>query len=76
MAGSSDEASGWSRGVSCEIGYTVVFVLEKVSSGREGWTLSSWFRMDEERAMYFLGSASGEGARFVEGHSKIYPAGN
>lgn len=32
--------------------------------------------MDEERAMYFVGFVSGDGARFDDGHSRMYPAGN
>lgn len=71
IAGSSVEESGCRRGVSCEMGYTTVFVLEEVLGGKEGGTLMSWLRMDEERVMYFLGSASGEGAGLEDGHSRM-----
>ena len=48
----------------------MVSVLTESPGGSEGETLMTWFRMDEEAAMYFLGSASGDGAGFEEGHSR------
>lgn len=71
MAGSSLEESGRRSGVNCRIGYIVVSVLEEVLGCCEDETLMSWFKMDEEAAIYFVGSASGDGAGFEEGHSKI-----
>ena len=48
----------------------MVSVLVEALDGSEGETLMTWFRIDEETAVYFLGSASGDGAGFEEGHSK------
>lgn len=48
----------------------MVFVSEEVLGGGESGILTSWVKMDEDMAMYFLGSVSGEGAELEEGHSK------
>lgn len=48
-----------------------MFASEEGVGGSEGWILMRWLRMEEEREMYPLGSARGEGAGFEVGHSNV-----
>lgn len=78
--GSSVEVSGVRRGVSCEIGYIVVFGLrdeglvvfrEVEKRAEDDDDLISVDRILLELDMYSLGDASGDGAWFEDGHSSI-----
>lgn len=39
-------------------------------------TVIKAFRIEVEEAMYFLGSAIGDGAGLEDGHSRVKPAGS
>lgn len=72
----SVEESGLKRGVNWVMGYIIVFPLVSVVREVEATGLTRGSKTDVDAEMYFLGSRRGEGARFEDGHSKIYPAGS